>query len=142
MALPDRLVKGNTSPVDILPAGPEHVAEIARLAAVVWRAHYPGIISHEQIDYMLAKMYDLDGLRREMANGIIYLRAVEQLLSVGKTSLILVPEIGLTPQLTERFSERFPRQTAITAGANWRIFSKAMALRRRKRSKSTSIPSI
>jgi ribosomal protein S18 acetylase RimI-like enzyme len=63
--------------VRILPADPEHAAEIARLAAIVWRVHYPGIISHEQIDYMLAKMYDLEVLRREMAEGISYLRALE-----------------------------------------------------------------
>jgi primosomal protein N' (replication factor Y) len=43
----------------------------------------------------------------------IYMRAVEHLLAAGKSSLILVPEIGLTPQLTERFSERFPGKTAI-----------------------------
>jgi len=63
--------------LNILPASPEHVADIARLAAVVWRAHYPGIISAEQIDYMLARMYDLDVLRDEIANGVTYLRALE-----------------------------------------------------------------
>jgi len=39
---------------------------MARLAAVVWRAHYPGIISPEQIDYMLAKMYALETMREEI----------------------------------------------------------------------------
>jgi diamine N-acetyltransferase len=63
--------------VNILPAGPEHAAEIARLAGIVWREHYPGIISTEQIEYMLAKMYDLEVLRREMSEGITYLRAVD-----------------------------------------------------------------
>jgi primosomal protein N' (replication factor Y) (superfamily II helicase) len=43
----------------------------------------------------------------------IYMRATEHFLASGKTSLILVPEIGLTPQLTDRFSERFPEKTAI-----------------------------
>jgi primosomal protein N' (replication factor Y) len=43
----------------------------------------------------------------------VYLRAVENYLSLGKTSLILVPEIGLTPQLTERFADCFPGMTAI-----------------------------
>lgn len=69
--------------VKILPAGPEHAAEIAALAAEVWRAHYPGIISEEQIDYMLAKMYDLDLLRTEMGSGIVYLRALDDHRFVG-----------------------------------------------------------
>ncbi len=43
----------------------------------------------------------------------VYLRAVEHYLAQGKTALILVPEIGLTPQLTERFAIRFPGKTAI-----------------------------
>jgi primosomal protein N' (replication factor Y) (superfamily II helicase) len=43
----------------------------------------------------------------------IYMRAAEHFLSLGKSSLILVPEIGLTPQLTDRFSARFPGKTAI-----------------------------
>src|SRR5207245_4996339 len=43
----------------------------------------------------------------------IYMRAVEHFLAAGRTSLVLVPEIGLTPQLTDRFAERFPAQTAI-----------------------------
>ena len=43
----------------------------------------------------------------------VYLQAVEYFLARGKSTLIMVPEIGLTPQLTERFSERFPDMTAI-----------------------------
>jgi primosomal protein N' (replication factor Y) len=43
----------------------------------------------------------------------IYMRAAEHFLASGKTSLILVPEIGLTPQLTNRFAERFPGHTAV-----------------------------
>jgi primosomal protein N' (replication factor Y) len=43
----------------------------------------------------------------------IYMRAAEHFLAAGKTSLILVPEIGLTPQLTDRFAARFPGKTAI-----------------------------
>src|SRR5437867_10163186 len=43
----------------------------------------------------------------------VYMQAVEHFLRAGKTSLILVPEIGLTPQLTDRFAERFPNHTAI-----------------------------
>src|SRR5439155_15463485 len=43
----------------------------------------------------------------------IYIRSAEHFLGAGKTSLILVPEIGLTPQLTNRFTERFPGLTAV-----------------------------
>ena len=43
----------------------------------------------------------------------IYLQAVEHFLASGKTALILVPEIGLTPQLTGRFTARFPDQVAV-----------------------------
>jgi GNAT superfamily N-acetyltransferase len=50
----------------ILPAAETDLPAIARLAGVIWRAHYPGIISTEQIEYMLAKMYALETLREEI----------------------------------------------------------------------------
>ncbi|MDJ0511448.1 MAG: primosomal protein N' [Crocosphaera sp.] len=37
----------------------------------------------------------------------VYLQAIDPLLKQGKSALILVPEIGLTPQLTDRFVARF-----------------------------------
>ena len=43
----------------------------------------------------------------------VYMRAAEHFMAAGKYSLILIPEIALTPQLTDRFSERFPRRIAI-----------------------------
>jgi ribosomal protein S18 acetylase RimI-like enzyme len=50
----------------ILPATEADLPAIARLAEVIWRAHYPDIISPAQIDFMLAKMYSLDVLRDEL----------------------------------------------------------------------------
>jgi primosomal protein N' (replication factor Y) len=38
----------------------------------------------------------------------LYLRAVAEVLSWGKSAIVLVPEISLTPQTVRRFSERFP----------------------------------
>ncbi|ELR98048.1 primosomal protein N' [Gloeocapsa sp. PCC 73106] len=37
----------------------------------------------------------------------VYLQAIAPLLESGKSALVLVPEIGLTPQLTDRFRARF-----------------------------------
>ncbi len=64
----------------ILPATLEELPAIAALAEVIWTAHYPGIITHEQIMYMLKKMYDSAVLKEELANGICYDRAL-----IGRT---------------------------------------------------------
>lgn len=37
----------------------------------------------------------------------VYLRAIGETLDAGKTAIVLVPEIALTPQTVERFSSRF-----------------------------------
>jgi GNAT superfamily N-acetyltransferase len=57
----------------IISANEEHLPVIAELAGVIWRACYPGIISHAQTDYMLARMYALDTMREEIrSQGIRY----------------------------------------------------------------------
>lgn len=47
----------------------------------------------------------------------VYLRAVEHALSLGKGSLVLVPEIALTPQLVGRFRSRFGTGVAVLHSA-------------------------
>lgn len=37
----------------------------------------------------------------------IYLQYIEEILKSGKQVLVLVPEIGLTPQTVQRFKARF-----------------------------------
>ena len=48
------------------------LAGISSLAGRIWREHYPSIISGEQIEYMLARMYDVEQLRRDAARGVVY----------------------------------------------------------------------
>jgi primosomal protein N' (replication factor Y) len=48
----------------------------------------------------------------------VYLRWVADVLSRGQQVLVLVPEIHLTPQLTERFIRRFPDRRLISLHSN------------------------
>jgi primosomal protein N' (replication factor Y) len=43
----------------------------------------------------------------------VYLRVVAEVLARGQQALVLVPEIGLTPQLVQRFAERFEAPLAL-----------------------------
>jgi ribosomal protein S18 acetylase RimI-like enzyme len=58
--------------VHIRRAGAADLAGISSLAGRIWREHYPSIISGEQIEYMLAWMYDVEQLRRDVARGVVY----------------------------------------------------------------------
>ena len=53
-------------PIDvrIVDATEADLGPVAELAAIIWRKHYPGIITGGQIDYMLALSYSHDALRR------------------------------------------------------------------------------
>src|SRR5206468_11632791 len=76
------------------PAGEEDIPIIRALAERIWRAHYPGIITPAQIDYMLALMYAEDVLRDEMRNGVIH----ELILADGAP----VGFLSCTHELAER----------------------------------------
>lgn len=43
----------------------------------------------------------------------VYLRVIDGVLKAGRQALVLVPEIGLTPQLVSRFQRRFPVPVAV-----------------------------
>ena len=42
----------------------------------------------------------------------VYMEIIEHYLSLGKTSIVLVPEISLTPQMVSRFQQRFGEMIA------------------------------
>jgi GNAT superfamily N-acetyltransferase len=72
----------------IFPAEEKHLPALAELAGVIWRQHYPGIISHEQIEYMLGKMYALDMLCDDLRlRGIHFYRLVVDGRMVGFASI-------------------------------------------------------
>ena len=52
--------------IRIEKAAEDDLPAISKLAAVIWRACYPGLISGEQIEYMLGRMYALAVLRDEV----------------------------------------------------------------------------
>lgn len=56
----------------IIPAKTEDLPAIALLAAAIWRAYYPSILSKDQIDYMLERMYTPDVLQAEVKHGVRY----------------------------------------------------------------------
>jgi GNAT superfamily N-acetyltransferase len=86
----------HSSAAKILPATEAHLPALAELAGVIWREHYPGIISRAQIDYMLGKMYSLDTLRTELrAKQIRFVRLLVAERFVGFASFGPQPEPGV-----------------------------------------------
>lgn len=52
----------------IVKAKVQDIPLIQKIAEKSWRSHYPGIISHEQIEYMLEQMYSKSELKKHFEN--------------------------------------------------------------------------
>ncbi len=86
-----------------------------------------GIFQQEQAKVLttdqaiaLATINRIEGFAEILLHGVtgsgkteVYLQAIQQTLARGKSALVLVPEIGLTPQLTDRFRSRFGNQVCV-----------------------------
>jgi ribosomal protein S18 acetylase RimI-like enzyme len=57
---------------EIAPLTAADVDAVAALARATWRAHYPGIISTAQIEYMLAQRYDPAVIRAELTQADVW----------------------------------------------------------------------
>lgn len=73
----------------------------------------PKVLTQDQTD-ALSVINGLSGFAEVLLHGVtgsgkteVYLQAIAPILEQGKSALVLVPEIGLTPQLTDRFRARF-----------------------------------
>jgi primosomal protein N' (replication factor Y) (superfamily II helicase) len=85
----------------------------------------PLVLTEDQ-QTALAAIHGLSGSATVLLHGVtgsgkteVYLQAIAPILKQGKSALVLVPEIGLTPQLTDRFRARF--------GARVRVYHSALS---------------
>jgi len=77
-------------------------------------------LTGEQAQALQSIRSDLGRFRCHLLDGVtgsgkteIYLRLIEEVIGAGRQALVLVPEIGLTPQLVERFARRLGIQPAV-----------------------------
>ena len=100
------------------PKGRDHLAYLPQSFAPV----IPPRLTDDQRNVWHSVRHALDetGYKGFLLHGVtgsgkteIYLRAIEHVLSQGKSALLLVPEIALTPQTIQRVLVRFASQTDI-----------------------------
>ena len=71
-------------------ATPGDIPLIRSLAHTIWHHAFPAIITREQIDIMLSKMYDPDTVRREMAGDVVWKLLMEDETPIGYVSYSMV----------------------------------------------------
>jgi ribosomal protein S18 acetylase RimI-like enzyme len=55
----------------------KQITELSILASKIWNEHYPSIIGQVQVDYMLAKMYNIDAIKEQITQGQKYIAAYD-----------------------------------------------------------------
>jgi primosomal protein N' (replication factor Y) len=98
-ALPKRLCEGKAFSAKKAPVSATHT-------------HHKLTLNTEQ--QIALNVIDIKKFQVSLLEGItgsgkteVYLQLIEQVIAQGKQALVLVPEIGLTPQTVERFQKRF-----------------------------------
>lgn len=87
--------------------------EVLRLEASFAQTDTPKALTPAQAE-AVEQIRQTAGYAQVLLHGVtgsgkteVYLQAIAPILEQGKSALVLVPEIGLTPQLTDRFRARF-----------------------------------
>ncbi len=71
---------------------------------------------NKSIDEKLSQTFLLEGVTGS-GKTEVYLQIIQHALELGKTALMLVPEISLTPQIVRQFKERFGNEVALLHSA-------------------------
>lgn len=101
----------------------EDTGKIAALAKLIWNQHYRSIITEEQINYMLANMYNHDSLLQQMQekNHLFYF-VVQNGESIGFLS---INEISAGNWFLNKF---YIDQTKAAKGIGTRAFEAVLKL--------------
>lgn len=78
--------------MEIRPATEADIPLLRDLAQRIWRECYPGIITAEQIEFMLGWMYSEDEIRRQLAAKIPWEIAEQDGIAMGYLSYQLEPD--------------------------------------------------
>ena len=94
--------------------------EVTHADSPALRDTSPAVVLNADQRAALQHIRDGSGFRVHLLDGVtgsgkteVYLRLIEDCMTSGKQTLVLVPEIGLTPQLVNRFYERLGIQPAL-----------------------------
>lgn len=137
----EMLMDGGTYPVShvksLLDVESTHISALIKKGLITttymqqYRGNYngkinivpPPVLTSEQslaVDYISSRV-DEGSIKPILLHGVtgsgkteVYLRVIEKILAKGKTAIVLVPEISLTPQTVERFVSRFGDKVAVT----------------------------
>ncbi|MCI0436216.1 MAG: primosomal protein N', partial [Gemmatimonadetes bacterium] len=104
----------HTAPRDVV-AEPRHAEHGARPRSTV-----PLTIHQAQALTLITAALDASRSATILLHGVtasgkteLYLQAIERVLGQGRSAICLVPEISLTPQLIDRFRERFSDEVVV-----------------------------
>ncbi|MCC7082842.1 MAG: GNAT family N-acetyltransferase [Burkholderiales bacterium] len=82
-------------PLRIGPLDPADIGALGQLARTIWLAHYPGIITNAQIEYMLEQRYRPELVRAELGRDDVWWElATLNGQPVGFSSCLLTTEPG------------------------------------------------